>query len=583
MMRTLKCLTFMTCLLWGAVSGHAQEEVARLAAQLESPDLQVRIAACQELAKLGARAQEAVPSLITALQADDAELQRNAALALGQIGEAAAAAVPALAENLTDQDPKVRAYSAHALGAIGPPARSATEALIAAFTDEDPTVRRVVRDALRSVDPPRELALPLLIKMLNTAQPADAAAAVLTLAEAGEAAVPGLISALDDPDAAYWACLGLSEIGPQAAPAVPKLGSLLESEEPEVRMQALVALAAIGPASQAVTEKIIARLSDDDVPGVRYAAAYALGSIGDKAQGMPALAQAMGQEDEFLRIAAAWAYVRLVEGESTPLLDKAAKIVIDSLASNNHHVRDLATRALADPDIPAAAVRPAFRKVLRGIRDPAKLMEIVDALASLGPRVVPLCIQSLEERGPLRFYALQLLIKVGPEAAPAVPALVTTLHDPEPQLRREALFALGAIGAASATATDTIATLLTDKDEEVRHAACYALGKIGPEARAALPKLRAAMETEDEFLRLAAVWASLKITPEDEELQRQAVPLLTKGLVDSREHLRIESAYTLGELGAVAKPALPALKEAQQDDSADVRAAATKALEQIGN
>ncbi len=108
------------CLLLLAARAQAQEDVAKLASQLESPDAQVRIDACQELAKLGVKAQVAVPQLIKALKTDDAELQRQAALALGAIGEAAAPAVPALVENLTAKDPKVRAYSAHALGEIGP-------------------------------------------------------------------------------------------------------------------------------------------------------------------------------------------------------------------------------------------------------------------------------------------------------------------------------------------------------------------------------------------------------------------------------------------------------------------------------
>jgi HEAT repeat protein len=236
---------------------------------------------------------------------------------------------------------------------------------------------------------------------------------------------------------------------------------------------------------------------------------------------------------------------------------------------------------MGDPDLPVEVLAPAFRKVLQGVKDPEKLMEIVDGLASLGAKVVPSCIRSLEEKAPLRFYAIQLLIRVSPDAAPAVPALGMTLADPDPIMRREALFALGAIGPASAKVTDKIGAMLADEDQEVRHATCYALGRIGPEARAALPKLRAAMDSDDEFLRLAAVWASLKISPKDEELKRKAVPYLTKGLVDEREHIRIEAAYTLGELGAVAKPAIPALKLAEQDDSDDVRAAATKALEML--
>jgi HEAT repeat protein len=578
-MRTLKFLTAMGCLLLLSAVALAQDDVTKLANQLDSPDVKARTDACQALAKLGVKAQAAVAQLIKTLKADDAEVQRQAAVALGAIGEGAAAAVPALAENLTAKDPKVRSYSAHALGEIGPAARGATEALIAAMADEDPTVRRVVRDALRDIKPDREVALPLFVKMLNTASPADAAAAVLTLAEAGEAAVPGLIKALDNKDAAYWACLALSEIGPQAAAAVPKLGQQLDSDEPEVRLQALVALAAIGPASKPLAGRIRELLSKDDATGVRYAAAYALGAIGDKATALPALTQALDSKDEFLRVAAAWAYVRLVENDKSPALLKAVKIVVDGLTSEDHRVRGVAARAFADPDLSSELLRPAFRRVLQGVKDPAKLMEVVDALASLGPKAVPLCVKSLEEKGPLRLYALKLLIKIGADASPALPALTATLADPDPELRRESLFALGAIGPPSAKATAKIVAKLTDDDQEVRHAACYALGKIGPDARAALSNLRTAMDSDDEFMRMAAVWSSLKISPKDEELQKKAVPHLVEGLKDVREHVRLECAFMLGELGSVAKSAIPALQEMQQDESRDVRAAATKSLE----
>ena len=236
-------------------------------------------------------------------------------------------------------------------------------------------------------------------------------------------------------------------------------------------------------------------------------------------------------------------------------------------------------RAFGDPDLPGEQLRPAFRTVLQGIRDPEKLAEIVDALASLGPKVVPMCVRSLEEKGPLRLYALQLLIKIGPDAAPAVPALTASLADPQSEVRRETLFALGAIGPAAAPATDKIAAQLTDDEQEVRHAACYALGKIGPGAQAALPDLRKAFDADDEFMQMAAVWASLKISPKDEELQKLAVPHLIKGLKDVRVHVRLECAGLLGELGKAAAPAIAALQEAQQDENTDVRAAATKSLE----
>lgn len=579
-MRTLKCCAFLACLVGLAAVSRAQD-VATLAGQVEAGEIPARIAACRQLAALGVKAQAAVPQLTAALKSDDADLQRNAALALAEIGSQAAAAVPVLIEALGDSDGVVRAAAAHALGEIGPSAREATEKLIGTIGDADPAVRREVRSALRAIAPPREVALPLWVKMLETASPTDAAAAVASLAEAGEAAVPALVEALNHQDAAYWACLALSEIGAAAAPAVPKLTELLDSEEMEVRLQATMALAHIGPAAKPAEAKLIEHLHNDQLAGVRYASAYALGTIGDKAVALPELGKEFDNEDPFLRVAAAWAYVRLIDKDKAPLLARAAQIIVDAMASDDHRVRDLAVRALGDPDIPRESLAPALRRVLQGVRDPQKLMEIVDALATLGPRAVPLCARSLEEKGPLRFYALQLLIKVGPEAAPAVPAIVATLADPQPDLRRESLFALGAIGAAAAPATDKIVAKLTDEDTEVRHAACYALGKIGPDAKAALPALQKAMTSEDAFLQMASVWAALKIAPTDHALRVKAVPYLIKAVSDERVHVRLEAVNMLGELGADAKTALSALQGALEDESEDVQAAAAVALEAI--
>ncbi len=285
MMRALKYLTMTACLLVLVAPAPAQQDVTQLASQLDSPDAKVRLDACLALTKLGAKARVAVPQLTKALKTEDVEVQRQAATALGAIGEGAAAAVPALVETLRSQDPKVRAYTAHALGEIGPAVRGAAAALIAALADEDATVRRLARDSLYDIKPGKDVALPLFVKMLNNSSQADAAAAVETLAEAGAQAVPILIEALNDKEASYWACLALSEIGPPAAAAVPKLGTMLESDEPETRMEALEALAAIGAASQPLVGKIAERLSKDDAQSVRYAAAHALGTIGDKESG----------------------------------------------------------------------------------------------------------------------------------------------------------------------------------------------------------------------------------------------------------------------------------------------------------
>ncbi len=315
---------------------------------------------------------------------------------------------------------------------------------------------------------------------------------------------------------------------------------------------------------------------------MRYAAAYALGMIGDSAAARESIGKALDSQDPFLKVESAWALLRISQGK-TPLLRKAVKNVLDALESDDSNVRVAAARALADPAVPQELMLPAFRAALQGLQDsnPDRIMPIVEALATLGKKVVPPCIRSLEEKRPLRFFALQILIRVGPDAAEAIPAVTATLDDDDATLCAESLFVLGAVGAAAAPATDKIVSKLADQDADVRHAACYALGKIGPGAQAALPALAKLMDSEDEFLRTASVWASLKIAPDDVRLQQKAVPLLTRALTDVREHVRIEAAYMLGEMGETAKSAIPALQEAQEDSSTAVRDAASQALEQL--
>lgn len=87
---------------------------------------------------------------------------------------------------------------------------------------------------------------------------------------------------------------------------------------------------------------------------------------------------------------------------------------------------------------------------------------------------------------PLDAAAAQALAGIG---APATPALVRLLGDPDPRLRKTAARALGRIGAEASPATPALTVALQDPDDEVRAAAAKALGEIGPAAAGAVPDL----------------------------------------------------------------------------------------------
>lgn len=78
----------------------------------------------------------------------------------------------------------------------------------------------------------------------------------------------------------------------------------------------------------------------------------------------------------------------------------------------------------------------------------------------------------------------------GPEARPALPALVDALHSSDTLLRMQAALALGAIGPGARDAVPPLTAALDDPEWSVRRQAAMALGRIGPEAESAAPVLR---------------------------------------------------------------------------------------------
>lgn len=521
-----------------------------------------------------------VNTLVKALKSKDAEARAKAARALGDLGAGAKPAVAALVGVLADDDAEVRGRAAYALGQIGDKRKEVVDGLARAAIDKDPAVRRAAFKAFRALKLPRDVTMPLMAKILKNAAPEDALAAIHTLASAGKEAVPFLCDCCQHEGAAYWACLALGEIGPDAADAVPDLMKLQQHEQPDVRLQAMVTLGEIGPAAKKALPGLTNALENDDFPGVRYAAAYAIGQIGESNDdAVEALKNAEKADDPFLKVVSAWALTRLVPDDAETV-QMAVEQIVAGLKSEKVEVRQTAARALAETRAPAEVVGPQLLDLL-GDADPAVVANAIDALASLGPKIVPRVAKALE-RKPLQLYAVRILARIGPDAKESIPALVAALAKaPEGDLRRELQFTLGIIGPPAKPAVDELLKSVASDDETIRNSAVFALGRIGPAAKKADPALRKLLGDEEEFARALALWALVRIEPGDAKLVAQAVPVFTKGLSGEREVARIESAATLGLLGSSAKSALPALKKALSDESPAVRQAAQKAIDEI--
>ncbi len=525
--------------------------------------------------------QQAVPALAKAITEDyPTEVRWRAERALGAIGPGAADAVGGLIANLADSDERVRAYACYALGKIdAEPSQSAVPGLVERVTDENAVVRRAAVDALLALQPDRKIVLPLMARALQDAEPRIVMAAVRTLTTEGAAAVPLLAEALADDKSAYWAVVALESMGPEAAPATPALVKLISHNDPEIRMEALMALAAIGPEAKNAAPKIVEILESDSAEGVQFAAAYALGSIGaEDDRATAALTHALRSDTPLLAMLGAWALAKS-RPDDAQLGETAGQLIANGLKSDNPTLQAAAARVLADTRNTSEVATTALYGALVDA-SPQVAIAAADALAAQGAHAVPWLTEALKNE-KLRLYAMNVLKRIGPEASEAVPALASALQSDDAELRRELQFTLAAIGPAAAPAIPQLVKSLRDDDQEIRYSAIYALGRIGEQAKDACPELIELLQSDDQFTRVAAVWAMTRIDPGRPEIAEAGVPLLSEALQSERELLRAEAAATLGELGDSAKSALPALKEALNDPSTEVRQAAQRALERL--
>jgi HEAT repeat protein len=540
-------------------------------------------ACCLPLGSVGAQ-QVDVNKLVEQLASADRSEARGALDQLLDKGADAAEAVPALIVLLENPDPQVAVYAALALGSIGEPAESATEALLAAAFDEHVAVRRAALNAVKSIGPEAELVQPVIEKILVEGNPAVIVPALETFAEFAQEGVPRLREFLKKPEIAYWGVVLAGELGPAAAAAVPELTALLDSPQHELRIKTLIALGEIGPKSAPAAAMIVQRLESDEIMGARYAAAFALGSIGEKSEEVNrSLVDAARGDDPILKTLSLWALAKINPDEER-VVRYAVETIVANLAAEDPQVRSVAARALADFDDHADVAGPALVALLKDA-DPSVVGNALDALASIGPKIVDRIGNALKNPD-LRHYATRLLYRMGPEAADAVPALTAALQEEvtdadDAAFRAETQLALAAIGTASAPAVDELIKSLASQDEEIRSTACYALGKIGSEAAGATDELQRCLQDLESSECGPVLWALLKIRPGDEEIAKMAAPRLIAALDQPNAIARAEAAAALGELGEYAQPALERLKQLRDDSDPMVRDAATEAVRKL--
>jgi HEAT repeat protein len=151
--------------------------------------------------------------------------------------------------------------------------------------------------------------------------------------------------------------------------------------------------------------------------------------------------------------------------------------------------------------------------------------------------------------------------------------LVAQLTSSNPQVRKAALAELERIGSNDKTVVTALAAALSDPDVRVRLQASEALKDLGAAASPAINELIAALGSRVMGVPGNAQQALVAIGP-------QTIPTLIDSLGKIPEQARSRAVWVLGYLG---EQATPALIEAMNDDQADVRIVAIRAIIEMGD
>jgi HEAT repeat protein len=495
-------------------------QTAELIEALKHEQPTVRKAAARRLGQLGPAAKPAVPALAEALADKDSEVRQAVTETIGRLGQDAQAAVPALLRLLKDPDDNVRREAAQVLGKIGPAAREATVALTAALGDKDFFVAGAAIEALTAIGPAARESVPTLVELDLKVKTFQSVSLFV------RDKLPAALQAID----------------PERKVALPVLLGLLSKGDGEVRQAVAKELGELGPrARDAVPTLLVLFLKHES---------------GERFLVRRPFTEALQRID--------------------PGVMRRSSALLDLLDHPDNTVRQEAARILDQNPTGLTEAMPKLVKLLQH-KEPRLRLLASRHLQTLGKHTDDV-IRVLSDVLPVnedevRNEAVALLGHYGPRAAAVVPRLVKLLKDPDATVRIQAARALWQVDKAQTPrAVAALREALGDNSALIRRQAVLLLADIGPAAREATGSLVEALNDADDNVRRGSLHALTRIGP------AAVVPALIEALKHREANRREQAAFALGQFGAVARDALPALRTAMTDPAPLVRVSAAQAL-----
>lgn len=467
-----------------------------------------------------------------------------------------------------EQRAEVRGDVVEAIAAMGLDVIGGVTPLVNALGDVDPGVRGTAAKALGERGPTAaRQSTPALIQALEKESSREVTEEIISaVSRIGRPAVPLVLEALPQAGSKTRAGLiqALQRMGHAAAGSISSLRQWLDDQQPDIRRGALEVAAALAlPAHEAVP--IYRQAMTDADARIRARSADLLGAIGPGAEAaLPELTRALDDPDVHVRDHAASAMERVT-------LPNARTATRRSEHDEETH-RPLDQRLMSSRVIIAEAALSEFARL-----DP-----------SLRRRYVPALVESLQDEKPA--VRRQTVIVLGKAGADGAPGIAQAIEDDAWAVRFSAACLLGWLGPQAHDAAAALIQRLRQEPEGATVAAIRAaLEKIGtPEATAALQAYEAAHPPPPLAQRLIDddVWTHTVAMREFEVLEpkaRQAlVPFLIEALRDTPSQAKLRVMEALQRIGPAAESAVASLIALLNDADIEVRRAAIVTLRHVG-
>lgn len=391
-------------------------------------------------------------------------------------------------------------------------------------------------------------------------------------------ALPDVLKVLEGNNPVAWKVLAIRDVrsfGDDAKKAVPVLVKM-DPENPELAAAIAETLGKLGERSPEVFNRLHGWLEHKE-SGVRLNALVALKALGPDALKLDLVLERAQKETsrqvQAMLLQTCQEMVRGAKPDDLPTLRKG-------LASNQSAICLSCTEVIgsfgagggaAVPDLLAllprteVEVRLAALRALGavGTKDKSAIAELVKLVdPKVEPQVGTQATITLAKLDPLN----RVVIEQG------MPMLIERLGDANENVRRLAQEGLAQIGPK---AVSPLTLKLIGGNDTQRRVAAEALATLGPRAERAIPDLTEALADTKAPVRAAASEALGKIGA-------KALPVLVKQLTHPNENVRKAAADGLGVMGPAAAAAIPALKKVENsNDKRTVTGAAKRALDRI--